>query len=120
MFGQRLKEIRKAKRITQTQLATALNVANGTVAMWETGKREPDLKTIRRVADVLEVPLSRLIDDKVIVPPATVMSGEQRELSELLQKAKDEYGIMFDLAKGATLEEIKATVAFLKALREQE
>ena len=43
------------------------------------------------------------------------------EIRQYLQFVKDnpEYRMMFDLCGSATLEEIKATVAFLKALREQ-
>ena len=44
------------------------------------------------------------------------------KIREYLQMIKDDpkLRMMFDLAKDASLEEIKATVAFLKALREQE
>ena len=74
MFSEKLKIVRKEKGITQQQLATALNVANGTVAMWETGKREPDLKTIRRIADCLEVTTAYLIDENEKKP--TPVSGD--------------------------------------------
>mgnify|MGYP002508535158 CR=1 FL=1 len=42
MFADRLKQLRREKGLTQIQLATELNVASGTIAMWETGKREPN------------------------------------------------------------------------------
>ena len=41
MFPERLKDLRKEKGMTQIELATALGVSSGTVAMWETGKRKP-------------------------------------------------------------------------------
>ena len=42
MFAERLKEIRNGAGMTQVQLAEALGVSKGTVAMWEIGKREPN------------------------------------------------------------------------------
>jgi hypothetical protein len=42
---------------------------------------------------------------------------EDGETAAYLQKVKDEEGIMFDLSKVSSLDEIKATVAFLKTLR---
>lgn len=54
MFADRLKELRKEKNITQVQLAEALGVSKGTVAMWETGKREPNFETLDRLSDIFD------------------------------------------------------------------
>ena len=61
MFADRLKQLRKGKDLTQIQLAQIFNVANGTIAMWETGKREPDFDTISRLADYFEVSVDYLM-----------------------------------------------------------
>ena len=39
MFAQRLKQLRAENKMTQVQLAEKLGVSKGTVAMWETDKR---------------------------------------------------------------------------------
>lgn len=57
MFAKRLKTIRAEKGLTQVQLAEMLGVSKGTVAMWETEKREPNF-------DMLES-LSRVFDKRV-------------------------------------------------------
>ena len=44
---------------------------------------------------------------------------ENGEIAAYLQKVKDEDGIMFDLTKTSSIDEIRATVAFLKTLRSQ-
>ena len=46
MFPERLKDLRKEKGMTQIELATALGVSSGTVAMWETGKSNFQQNTI--------------------------------------------------------------------------
>lgn len=54
MFAERLKELRKEKNMTQVQLAEALGVSKGTIAMWEIGKREPNFETLDRLSDVFD------------------------------------------------------------------
>ena len=50
MFSDRLKQLRREKELTQAQLAAELNVASGTIAMWETGKREPNFAITMGIA----------------------------------------------------------------------
>ena len=54
MFAERLKELRKEKNMTQVQLAEALGVSKGTIAMWEIGKREPNFETLDRLSDIFD------------------------------------------------------------------
>ena len=54
MFAERLKKLRKDKNMTQVQLAEALGVSKGTVAMWEIGKREPNFETLNRLSDIFD------------------------------------------------------------------
>lgn len=54
MFAERLKELRKEKNMTQVQLAEALGVSKGTIAMWEIGKREPNFETLYRLSDIFD------------------------------------------------------------------
>jgi len=54
MFADRLKEIRSERGMTQVQLAEVLGVAKGTIAMWETGKREPNFETINVLSDIFD------------------------------------------------------------------
>lgn len=61
MFAQRLKELRKESGLTQTQFAQKFNVSNGAVGMWETGKREPDIDTINRLANFFYVSVDYLL-----------------------------------------------------------
>ena len=47
MGENRIKELRKQKGLTQVELAKALNVSKGAVAMWETGQRTPTFEYLR-------------------------------------------------------------------------
>ena len=61
MFPERLKQLRKERGMTQLDLAAALNVSSGTVAMWETGASEPDHETILRLAELFGVSTDYLL-----------------------------------------------------------
>lgn len=65
MLGDRIKALRIEKNITQQQLADLLAVGKSTIGMWETNKREPDLETIRQIAEILDTPMAFLLNDTV-------------------------------------------------------
>ena len=50
-IGLFLKELRKEKTLTQSQLAEQLNVSDRTVSRWETGTNLPDLSILVELAD---------------------------------------------------------------------
>lgn len=61
MLKNRLKELRKRENITQVQFARIFDISAGTIAMWETGKREPDIDTIIKIADYFNVSVDYLL-----------------------------------------------------------
>lgn len=65
MLGERIKEVRTEKGITQQQLADSLSVAKSTIGMWETDKREPDLETIKRISEILDYPMAFLLNETI-------------------------------------------------------
>lgn len=62
MFSEKLKSIRKERGMTQIQLAQALNVSNGTVAMWETNERKPNIIMLKKLAKVLGCTTDELLE----------------------------------------------------------
>lgn len=65
-FGQTLSYLRKRAKVTQLELAKALNIAKSTISMYETGKREPDFETLEAIADFFNVNMDFLIGRKKI------------------------------------------------------
>ena len=56
MFNYELiKHLRKLHNVTQKELAEKLNIARGTLANYETGKRTPDFTMLVRICDVFNV-----------------------------------------------------------------
>lgn len=65
MVSDKIKNARKNAGISQLELAQRLNVAQGTVANWETNKRQPDVATLKQIAAVLGCPPNILLDDTI-------------------------------------------------------
>ena len=58
-----LKNIREKKGLSQVQLAVMLGVTQGSISAWETGRWEPSLDMIRRIAQIFGVTVDELIGD---------------------------------------------------------
>ena len=53
--GERIKEARKYRKMTQKQLAEAAGVATGTIQQYELGKREPKYEILIRICKALNI-----------------------------------------------------------------
>lgn len=63
-FGERLKQLRTSRGITQEDLATSINVARFTLIRWEADTFEPRLSDLLNLSRVLDVPLDYLMTGK--------------------------------------------------------
>ena len=57
----RLREIRRAKGISQLKLAMDLNTSQNTISRYETGEREPGINELVKIADYFNVSVDYLI-----------------------------------------------------------
>ena len=94
----RIQEIRKSKGIKQKELAAKLGIAANTLSQYETGNREPDLETIKRIALVLEVTVDELLDAKTKAP--TLTKEDERDIEKkladiLADRESGQDGLMF-------------------------
>lgn len=59
-IGQQIRKYRKEKGMTQKQLADLLDTTQQNLAQYENGKRIPKLGTLLKLANALDVPISKL------------------------------------------------------------
>ena len=59
--GKHIRQLRTARHLTQEQLAETLFVTRQTVSAWETGKAQPDLETLERIAAALDTEVTAVI-----------------------------------------------------------
>ena len=60
-FNENLKEIRIYKGLSQKDAAEAIGVAKSTYSLYESGNREPNVQTIKKIADVLNTSADDLL-----------------------------------------------------------
>ena len=61
MFSENLKALRKARGMTQEELAARLHVVRQTVSKWEKGLSVPDAELLIRLAEVLDTTVGQLL-----------------------------------------------------------
>ena len=64
IFCENLKTARLQANMTQKQVAKHLNVVESCYANWEQGRTEPNVAMLRKLAEVLDVTLDELINEK--------------------------------------------------------
>jgi transcriptional regulator with XRE-family HTH domain len=60
-FAARLRALRQARLLSQTELAALIGSDASEVSRWETGTRRPHPRTMRRICDALGVEPSDLL-----------------------------------------------------------
>ncbi len=61
MVGRNIKKYREEKKLTQDDLAEKLSVTRQAVSNWECGKTEPDIETLHKISEALEISVEELI-----------------------------------------------------------
>lgn len=92
MIGEQIKTARKAKGISQEELAVRLGVVRQTVSKWENGMSVPDADVLIKIAELLDVPVSQLLGIEPESGSVQDMAGElarlNKELAAKIQKEK--------------------------------
>jgi len=60
----KLKELRKKQNLTQLELANKIGVVESTISLYESGKREPDISTLIKLADCLNISIDEIVEHK--------------------------------------------------------
>lgn len=79
MLNENMKAIRKSKGLSQQELAVKLNVVRQTVSKWEQGRSVPDSDMLISISEILETPVSTLLEE-------TVMETEVDSLKAICEK----------------------------------
>ncbi len=65
MLSENIKTLRKAKGLSQQELAVKLNVVRQTISKWEQGLSVPDSDMLISISEALETPVSTLLGETV-------------------------------------------------------
>lgn len=61
LFYENLKSARQSKGLSQKEVAQAIGVAKSTYSLYESGSREPNVQTIKKIANTLNVSANILL-----------------------------------------------------------
>jgi transcriptional regulator with XRE-family HTH domain len=64
-LGYRIKSLRLAQGMNQTQLAKMVNLTQAAISQFEDGKRLPSTGALQKIANGLGIPLNELIDSPI-------------------------------------------------------
>ena len=78
MLNENIRELRKAKGLSQEELAVRLNVVRQTVSKWEQGLSVPDADMLVAIGEVFDTPVGILLGETVTPP----QPDELRTISE--------------------------------------
>lgn len=90
-FNENLKLAREQKGLSQKDVAEKIGVAKSTYSLYESGNREPNVQTIKKIADVLDVSADELLG--IDTEPTTIAAHfdgtefTEDELKEIKQFA---------------------------------
>ena len=73
MIGNKIKELRKERKLTLQELADTLNEKypntinfnKGKISKWENNKEEPRLSSVKIIADFFNVPLEKIEENEI-------------------------------------------------------
>lgn len=91
-FNENLKRAREQKGMSQKDVSEKIGVAKSTYSLYESGNREPNVHTIKKISDVLDISADELLGIRPYQPTlAAHFDGEEyteNELNEIRQFAE--------------------------------
>lgn len=127
-FSDRLKELRKAHGMSQSDLANVMGVTSSAVSQYERGVREPQLEMMEFLADYFNVDYNYLLGSEDvsvrISDPVKNASGYycDPETAELAQAIFDnkELRALFDVQRDMPADDLQALYGMALALKRKE
>ena len=98
-IGSYIAQKRRAKNLTQEQLAEKLGVSNKTISKWENGKCMPDYSIIQKLCDALGVTLPELMDGEDAAD-TSVRVYDDAQILDLLRRTQElerQKGVLYGL-----------------------
>ncbi|MFR1672123.1 MAG: helix-turn-helix domain-containing protein [Candidatus Gastranaerophilaceae bacterium] len=83
LLGQRIKHYRKAKNLTQEQLAELVSMEPNSISIIESGRNFPTLNSLEKIANALDIELNILFRYRQIKDNSQIIDKINHELTKL-------------------------------------
>jgi transcriptional regulator with XRE-family HTH domain len=77
VVGQRIRELRKTRRMRQQTLAQIVGISPGALTNFEKGRRRISLDWLQKISEALDTPMAYFLPDKR--PKKSIATGDPRE-----------------------------------------
>lgn len=115
MFYDRFIELCKQKGVSPTRAALEAGIRKSLVSKWKSNAaKEPSPEVLRKIADYFGISPYEVLEAK----EEKSLDSEDQELNEYLEmlRTRPEMKMMFQLAKGATKEDVEKAVRVIEAM----
>ncbi|MCM3324276.1 helix-turn-helix domain-containing protein [Cytobacillus kochii] len=122
MNGERLKRLRKEKKLTQAELGKIINVTKVSISGYENGDRNPDTDNLRRLSDYFGVSSDYLLGrtDKPNYISSDNNDDEDNRKSAIIDKIKREFpdaDPMFNDLASFTADDMEDVYDYIKYIK---
>ena len=84
MLGDKIKLCRENKKMTQNEVADILDVSPATVSKYESGALEPNIESLKRLAELFEISIDELLKDE-----EEILDSSKVNVLEVLREQKE-------------------------------
>jgi transcriptional regulator with XRE-family HTH domain len=110
-----IKIYRKMRKMTQKELADALEVTHSSVSAWEIGKNSIDLERLNEICHVLDISLAELLSENMNAE-TVALNEENKKLVEYIGK-RPEVRSLIDVTIDSRSSDILVAMTVLEALK---
>lgn len=96
-IGQRIQQVRKTRRMTQSQLAAKVDISTKYLSNIECGDKVPKFETFVAIANALEVDANSLLVDVLTVSSVIISSKITEKLAKLSPYEQRRVKRLFDV-----------------------
>lgn len=119
-FNEALKKARKAKGLTQDDVAQALGAKNTTISNWENGVSRPDVDTLVLLCRLYEISPNDILeyynDDLSDAEQRYYLDPEAAEIAQEVHK-RPELKILFDATRKVSADDLKFVVDMIDRMQ---
>lgn len=109
-FTTRLKQLRKQKKLTQKEIAEQIGIKQNTYSDWETGRTQPNLDYLIKLAHILDTTTDDLLGRQVNFGDKIIFNISKYDLSNLKAFSEQE---LYDLKATLVIELLDETMDML-------
>ncbi|OXS77917.1 hypothetical protein B1B05_09935 [Domibacillus enclensis] len=92
LLGERLKSLRKERKLTQEELGKRVNVTKVSISGYENGKRSPDTETLQKLADFFDVSTDYLLGRSEHKTTVEIEKSEPTDSLSIINKMVEDFG----------------------------